>query len=49
MRKNNVLTKSISHHVPKIFRFLFCNMQMRCLMTSSTQPSANKLPQVRNT
>ena len=45
MRKNSVLTKSISH-VPEIFRFF--NMQVRCLMTSSTQHRPNKLPQMRN-
>ena len=41
--RNSVLTKSISHHVPEIFRFL-CNMHM----TSSTQHRPNKLPQMRN-
>ena len=35
LRKYSVLTKSISHHVPKYSGF--SNKQMRCLMTSSTQ------------
>ena len=26
----------------------FCNMQMRCFMTSSTQHGPHKLPQMRN-
>ena len=46
MRKNSVLTKSISHHVPEIFRF--CKHANECLMTSSTQHRPNKLPQMKD-
>ena len=55
MRKNRVLTWSISSYARSV-RYLimfqrcsgFCNMQMRCLMTSSTPHRPNKLPQMRN-
>ena len=45
--KYSVLTDSISHHVSEKYSG-FCNMQMRCLMTSVTRRRPNKLPQVRN-
>ena len=46
MKKNSVLTKPI---LTMFQRYLgFCNMQMRCLMTSSTPHRSNKLPQMRN-
>ena len=47
VRTNNVLTKSISYYMFQRYSG-FCNMQMRCLMTSSTQHRPNKLPQMRN-
>ena len=46
MRKYSVLTKSIFYHVPGYSGFR--NMQIKYLMTSSTQHRPNKLPQMRN-
>ena len=44
MKKDSVLTKSSSQYVIMFQRYSdFCNMQMRFLMTSSTQNRPNKL------
>ena len=47
MRKNSVL---ILNQYLILFQIYsrFCNMQMKCLMTSSTQHRPNKLPQMKN-
>ena len=42
MRKNSVLIIMFQRYSG------FCNMQMRCLLTSSTPHRPNKLPQIRN-